>query len=204
MMRNLVIGFALLIAVVGIAIAPVHAADADADLSSMIEEYKNKTQIDVNIKDQGIAGVDIDISYYLFDENGLPVKLNKTVVGISITTIETGYYGLKDHFAHAYVGICADVYEYYIGDAPYGSIKNVKQWDETKEMIVPVKREDGVIELRSMNVDVQHIHFRVTYFDSALGGHYIRSSGDPVSVHVVIYVIGQKYPVSTVKQYVRK
>lgn len=196
MMRNLVIGFALLIAVVGIAIAPVHAADAD--LSSMIEEYKNKAQIDVNIRDQGTAGVDIDISYYLFDENGLPVKLNKTVVDISITTIETGYYG--QNFAHAYVGICANVYE----SAPYGSIKWDEYETETKEMIVPVKREDGVIELRSMNVDVQHIHFRVMYFDSALGGHYIRSFGDPVSVHVVIYVIGQKYPVSTVKQYVYK
>ena len=199
MMRNLVIGFALLIAVVGIAIAPVHAADAD--LSSMIEEYKNKTQIDVNIKDQGIAGVDIDISYYLFDENGLPVKLNKTMVDISITTIETGHYRQKDHFAHAYVWIYENVYG---SAAPYGSIKWDEDETETKEMIVPVKREDGVIELRSMNVDVQHIHFRVTYFDSALGGHYIRHSGDPVSVHVVIYVIGQKYPVSTVKQYVRK
>jgi len=204
MMRNLVIGFALLIAVVGIAIAPVHAADAD--LSSMIEEYKNKAQIDVNIRDQGTGGVDIDISYYLFDENGLPVKLNKTMVDISITTIETGYYGLKDHFAHAYVRICAIEAENGYGSVPYGSIK----WDEdeyeteTKEMIVPVKREDGVIELRSMNVDVQHIRFRVMYFDSALGGHYIRSFGDPVSVHVVIYVMGQKYPVSTVKQYVHK
>jgi len=196
MIKNIVFGFALLLAVVGIAIAPVHAAD---DLTAIVDSYKGKTDIDIRFVDQGTAGIDIYADVMLFDEAGRPLNLTDAYVRLNVVTISTNSYnGGFMAFAAVFYGnhtyICS----------PEDAISVFKAGIEKKEMVIPVRRDDGVIELRATEVSILHIKARFSQFLYDGDQIYIRRFGDPVGVHILVYTEEGKQSRAVVEQYVYK
>jgi len=201
MIKNIVFGFALLLAVVGIAVAPVHAAD---DLTAMVDSYKGKTDIDIRFVDQGIAGyrssgIDIYADVMLFDEAGRPLNLTDAYVRLNVVTISTNSY---NRGSMAFAAVFYRNHTYIC--SPEDAISVFKAGIEKKEMVIPVRRDDGVIELRATEVSILHIKARFSQFLYDGDQIYIRRFGDPVGVHILVYTEEGKQSRAVVEQYVYK
>ncbi len=186
MERNLMLGIALLMAVVGIAVAPADATPAVStdELSRLVEGYKDRTAIDIIIKDQGSSHIDLYIDAYMLDERGMPLDLEGAIMEVSVVTYGDGV--LKQMvfmiYAQGNGSKLADVY-------PTGSIFRYTCDIVKQKMVLPIKNNTtGVIELREVDVPVLQLDACIRYFSSEDSKYLVRSYGDPVSVLAVMAV----------------
>lgn len=162
---------------------------AAKDLSEYIEEFKYKTDCDVQVVGMSSAGLRLDMSFMFFDKNGLPINFSDVRMTIDVVTVERGGY-----YSSGPVIRLARIFS--IDGEVWGEpeLRDEKVDVEYKDILVPIKRDDGVIELREMRAQEAKMSLKIRdFFNARENNITTRRGDDQVAIFITVYKPDENY-----------